>query len=460
MRINFLCLSLFIFTSFLLISCDDSNNNFGNDAGALTEHDFLNDEGAFAVPEDGVVLTHLEHPDADHEADTGEQGMDIIPIKYIEDSNHTYCWEDDNEDASHFMTLNDLDGNELLRVDANGDCVTEFVEAGEYEIHIHHDGNSEEVFPVFLRPDNSEDEEAEQVSQTSEQNLQTLISTNSCPGCDLRGAVIGYTQVGGQIVTNVFQFSNLSGADLREADLRAGFYDSVDFTNASLVDALVVADSDVPPAFFFGGDFSAAAWVNGNACQEGSIGICHEAKFAFITSFTMDGNVKRAANNNFRDECGNLDSGLDAGDCLCSGLAEEAGLGSNYRAWLGTDEGSPSTRFTQSTIPYIRTDGKKVANNFNDLTDGSISNPIKYSEDREEVFVLSSSHQNDVRVWTAVRQMGQTKTGDNCDGWTTRNPDFEGQVGTMSTTGNSWTDFSSTDNCSFTDFARIYCFQQ
>jgi hypothetical protein len=34
-----------------------------------------------------------------------------------------------------------------------------------------------------------------------------------------------------------------------------------------------------------------------------------------------------------------------------------AGLPGTYRAWISDITGSPSTRFTKSTIPYVRRDG-------------------------------------------------------------------------------------------------------
>ena len=45
---------------------------------------------------------------------------------------HTFCWEDENIDAMHFMLLLDSQGEEVLRVDVNGDCVTDTIEPGDY----------------------------------------------------------------------------------------------------------------------------------------------------------------------------------------------------------------------------------------------------------------------------------------------------------------------------------------
>ena len=42
----------------------------------------------------------------------------------------------------------------MVRVDANGGCVTVNIPAGEYEVRIFHDGQSDTVHPIFFRPEN------------------------------------------------------------------------------------------------------------------------------------------------------------------------------------------------------------------------------------------------------------------------------------------------------------------
>ena len=63
-------------------------------------------------------------------------------------------------------------------------------------------------------------------------------------------------------------------------------------------------------------------------------------------------------------------------DAFCQGLADAAGLPGIYRVWLSDSTGSPSTRFTRSTIPWIMPSGSNggiiLADNWTDLTDSSI----------------------------------------------------------------------------------------
>jgi len=152
------CLVFILLFGFISLGAIGGCNNNGGggssqDARALTERDFFNNPGLSANPEDGVVVTFLEHPDFEEpDNDTGEMGSDVIPHKYTRTLNHTFCWEDNNVDSKHFMILRNSDGEEVLRALANGGCVTERIEAGDYEIVLTHGEHVEEIEPVFLIP--------------------------------------------------------------------------------------------------------------------------------------------------------------------------------------------------------------------------------------------------------------------------------------------------------------------
>ncbi len=88
----------------------------------------------------------------------------------------------------------------------------------------------------------------------------------------------------------------------------------------------------------------------------------HE-KTVFVTSAQFNGNL----------------GGLEGADAKCQ--AEADGPASivpsgTYLAWLSDGTDSPDTRFTKSAHPYILLDGTKIAENYTDLTDGSILNAI------------------------------------------------------------------------------------
>ena len=84
----------------------------------------------------------------------------------------------------------------------------------------------------------------------------------------------------------------------------------------------------------------------------------HE-KTVFVTSESFNGNL----------------GGLAGADAICQ--AEADGPASivpsgTYLAWLSDGTDSPDTRFTRSAHPYTLPDGTKIAEDFSDMTDGSI----------------------------------------------------------------------------------------
>lgn len=107
----------------------------------------------------------------------------------------------------------------------------------------------------------------------------------------------------------------------------------------------------------------------------------------------------------------NLD-GVSGADAKCQAAAGNAGLTGTFRAWIATNStDAPATRFTKSGAPYERTDGVTVAQNWNDLTDGSLAAPINVDENG---VVIGSF------AWTNVNPDGQvrdTNTFYQCDGW-------------------------------------------
>lgn len=234
---------LFVFISLGTIGgCN--NNGDGNNTQALTENDFAADPSLRANPEGGVTVMFLEHPESDVPPnDTAEIGRDTIPVRYRSTIEHRFCWEDNDDEAGHFMTIEDEEGNVILKVDANGECDLAVIEMGNYFMHLHHDGKEELSHPIFLIPGGNEelafgDNETHldgiivkvsellsrldlgltQISraQTVAQNIQTLLRTRSCEGCDLKGANLGGV--------------SLMGVRLAGADLSGAFFSGSDLS--------------------------------------------------------------------------------------------------------------------------------------------------------------------------------------------------------------------------------------
>ncbi len=144
--------------------------------------------------------------------------------------------------------------------------------------------------------------------------------------------------------------------------------------------------------------------------------------------------------------------GLAGADDKCQ--AEADGLASivpsgTYLAWLSDGTDSPDTRFTKSAHPYMLPDGSKIAENFTDLTDGSILHKIN-SDPTGKPLGLQL-------FWTGTKSDGTTSLA-TCDGWTSPpGAGFRGRVGSTIKTSTLWSARSSW-RCSRS--YRLACFQQ
>ncbi len=160
-------------------------------------------------------------------------------------------------------------------------------------------------------------------------------------------------------------------------------------------------------------------------------------KIAFITSGTINTNA----------------GSLAAYDAHCQAHANSAGLPGTYMAWVSTDSQSPSTRFTRSTNPYVLPSGRKIADNWADLTDNSLDAPL--NETQTGASGGGSSFGN--AILGSTRPDGTSIAGFNCNGWTTTNNSLQAQYGDASQTNHNW---SVGWGLICGQARRIYCFQQ
>lgn len=187
---------------------------------------------------------------------------------------------------------------------------------------------------------------------------------------------------------------------------------------------------------------------NGVCCDgccgvTGSCGAC----LTFTTSSTHNGNL----------------GGLAGADDICQQLADDAPtpLPGGYKAWLsiGTgDDESPSSRFRQSTLGYVRVDGVTVADSYADLIDGSINHAIYAMEDGSAVPPPSGN----VNIWTNTGADGAEFPGlpNDCDNWRSESHDLIGRIGMADpiVTSEEWTERGTNQFCDLP--CRLYCFQQ
>lgn len=175
----------------------------------------------------------------------------------------------------------------------------------------------------------------------------------------------------------------------------------------------------------------------GGALESWSVKTIADAYTVFATSTTYDGLV----------------DGIGGADKKCRDLASAQGLGSNYMAWLAEKDTNtePWDRFFQSSSPYHLVDDTKVADNWADLTDGTLDNAI--SLDEAGVSVSNT-------VWTNVDSGGaavDTTESGTCFSWATDDFNQSGYRGNTGKTGSGWTN-DGTSNCSNSNV--LYCFEQ
>ena len=205
-------------------------------------------------------------------------------------------------------------------------------------------------------------------------------------------------------------------------------------------------------------------------CSGGGGSQTPNGKIAFVSSETFDGNFGGGER-----VLGHLQA-----DQQCQRLASAAGLSGSFKAWISgrVDTGAGPLphgvrdRFTQSAGPYRLVGGTQVADDWADLTDGSLDHAI----DRDE-------HGNPVgqeaRVWTNTTTDGHAwDNGRQCaDGissdipglwtwscgapsWTAGDCRFQsGRYGLATSTSGSWTG-TTTNNTGCDQRFHIYCFQQ
>jgi hypothetical protein len=68
--------------------------------------------------------------------------------------------------------------------------------------------------------------------------------------------------------------------------------------------------------------------------------------------------------------------GLEGADAVCQSHAAAVDLPGTFRAWLSTRDVTAAERLTHAAVPYVRTDGTTIADDWDDLVDGTLAAPI------------------------------------------------------------------------------------
>ncbi len=185
-------------------------------------------------------------------------------------------------------------------------------------------------------------------------------------------------------------------------------------------------------------------------------GICTEpqqnVKRVFVTSIGHNGNF----------------GGVAGADSFCQQRADAAGLSGVYKAWLSaaTVNTSPSARFVKANVPYVLVNGTVIANNWADLTNGSINVPLNLTE-------FGEVPTTGTLIWSYTRIDGTPGLFEDpnhkcygsdchCKGWTTtatQGSPIQGSAFALrNKSDNDWTDYSFANACG-SDYS-LYCFEQ
>ena len=143
---------------------------------------------------------------------------------------------------------------------------------------------------------------------------------------------------------------------------------------------------------------------------------------------------------------------LAEADALCQVEADTAELEGQFMAWLSDDTASVASRIPYgSTNPYVRPGGLTVAEDWVDLTDGSIAI-------RNKMTAAGDIITANFFVWTGTDYDG-TATADNCNNWSVdETGTYTATVGQSGQLTSLWTKDRSL-GCGASLARRFYCLQ-
>lgn len=153
-------------------------------------------------------------------------------------------------------------------------------------------------------------------------------------------------------------------------------------------------------------------------------------KIVFVTSSTHSGDL----------------NGPDGADGICGARAEEGGLAGTFKAWV-SGATSASARLAHFDGPYLRTDGTQVADDWDDLTDGSLDASMSRDENGDTV---------DADVWTGTTASGAADAA-RCLDFESGFIGEDGLCGSTTATNGTWSD-NIVPPCNTP--LHVYCIEQ
>ena len=165
---------------------------------------------------------------------------------------------------------------------------------------------------------------------------------------------------------------------------------------------------------------------------------CARDRYVFVTSTTTQG--KFGAVSGANSHCKLLAQGADLPNPL------------TYRAWMSDDTHNPNDWFYKSKGRYLLTNGAVIADDWDDLTDGTLESAINVDENGELI--------GNAGVWTNTTPQGlKHPEPADCEGWTVTAFPTEGRIGFASRTDGEWSDAEDFNPAACGSGGRFYCFE-
>lgn len=148
---------------------------------------------------------------------------------------------------------------------------------------------------------------------------------------------------------------------------------------------------------------------------------------------------------------GNL-GGLDGADAICQAAANGSSLTATgtYKAWLSTEATNAGDRLSHATAPYRLVNGGKVADDWSDLTDGTLDRDVGVNQHGGVTF-------SGLGIWTATGTAGNFLGAGSCNGWASGNAGSSARAGDWGVNGAGWT---STGDQPCDSESTLICLQQ
>ncbi len=157
--------------------------------------------------------------------------------------------------------------------------------------------------------------------------------------------------------------------------------------------------------------------------------------------------------------------GVRGADRICQAEAQGAGLEGRFLAWISDSRTSPSIRFQRSSVPYVLTNGDEVAQNWDDLVNGSLPQRARIAVTASRRGV-GGQEAGECRVWTGTLANGSANLQYGfCGDWSER--DSTGGIGFWDSPESGgcdapqeelWSGGEASNRCD--QRRRLYCFQQ